>query len=33
MFYTAFGHSISVFMEKSVMDLVIVGIKWVAYRL
>jgi len=33
MFYTAFGHSTSAFMEKSVMDLVIAGIKWAAYRL
>jgi type 1 glutamine amidotransferase len=33
MFYTAFGHSTSAFQEKPVMDLIIAGIKWAAYRL
>jgi type 1 glutamine amidotransferase len=33
MFYTAFGHSTSAFMEKPVMDMIIAGIKWAAYRL
>lgn len=33
MFYTAFGHSTSAFQEKQVMDLIIAGIKWAAYRL
>jgi type 1 glutamine amidotransferase len=33
MFYTAFGHFTSAFMEKPVMDMIIAGIKWAAYRL
>jgi type 1 glutamine amidotransferase len=33
MFYTAFGHDVSAFQEKAVMDLVVAGIKWAAYRL
>jgi type 1 glutamine amidotransferase len=33
LFYTAFGHATSAFMEKSVMDFIISGIKWAAYRL
>ena len=33
LFYTAFGHSTSAFQEKAVMDLIIAGIKWAAYRL
>jgi type 1 glutamine amidotransferase len=33
MFYTAFGHATSAFMEKPVMDMIIAGIKWAAYRL
>jgi len=33
LFYTAFGHSTSAFQEKAVMDMIIAGIKWVAYRL
>lgn len=33
MFYTAFGHFVSAFQEKAVMDMVIAGIKWAAYRL
>jgi len=33
MFYTAFGHATSAFMEKPVIDLIIAGIKWAAYRL
>lgn len=33
MFYTAFGHATSAFQEKAVMDLVIAGIKWAAFRL
>jgi len=33
MFYTAFGHATSAFQEKQVMDLIIAGIKWAAYRL
>lgn len=33
MFYTAFGHSVDAFKEKAVMDMIIAGIKWAAYRL
>ena len=33
MFYTGFGHFAAAFQEKSVMDLVVAGIKWAAYRL
>ena len=33
MFYTAFGHFTSAFQEKQVMDLIIAGIKWAAYRI
>jgi type 1 glutamine amidotransferase len=33
MFYTAFGHDVSAFQEKAVMDLVVAGIKWAAHRL
>ncbi|MEP6655556.1 MAG: ThuA domain-containing protein [Myxococcales bacterium] len=33
LFYTAFGHATSAFQEKEVMDLIISGIKWAAYRL
>jgi len=33
MFYTAMGHATSAFMEKAVMDLIINGIKWAAYRI
>jgi len=33
LFYTAFGHSTSAFQEKAVMDMIIAGIKWSAYRL
>jgi len=33
MFYTAFGHYAAAFQEKAVMDLIIAGIKWSAYRL
>jgi type 1 glutamine amidotransferase len=33
MFYTAFGHATSAFQEKAVMDLIIAGIKWAAFRL
>ena len=33
MFYTAFGHFVSAFQEKAVMDMIIAGIKWAAYRL
>ncbi len=33
LFYTAFGHSVSAFQEKPVMDLIMAGIKWAAHRL
>ena len=33
LFYTAFGHYASAFQEKAVMDLIVAGIKWAAYRL
>lgn len=33
MFYTAFGHFVAAFNEKAVMDMIIAGIKWAAYRL
>jgi type 1 glutamine amidotransferase len=33
MFYTAFGHATSAFQEKAVIDLIIAGIKWAAFRL
>jgi type 1 glutamine amidotransferase len=33
LFYTAFGHFVSAFQEKPVMDMLIAGIKWAAHRL
>ena len=33
MFYTAFGHAVTAFQEKPVMDMIIAGIKWAAHRL
>jgi type 1 glutamine amidotransferase len=33
MFYTAFGHFVSAFQEKAVMDMIVAGIKWAAHRL
>jgi len=33
MFYTAFGHYVSAFQEQKVMDTLVAGIKWAAYRL
>jgi type 1 glutamine amidotransferase len=33
LFYTAFGHATSAFQEKTVMDMIIAGIKWAAHRL
>jgi uncharacterized protein len=33
MFYTAFGHFLAAFQEPKVMDLIIAGIKWTAYRI
>jgi hypothetical protein len=33
MFYTAMGHLVGAFNEKPVMDMIIAGIKWAAYRL
>jgi type 1 glutamine amidotransferase len=32
LFYTAFGHYLSAFQEPKVMDMIVAGIKWVAYR-
>jgi type 1 glutamine amidotransferase len=33
MFYTAFGHFVAAFNEKAVMDMIVAGIKWAAYRI
>ena len=33
MFYTAIGHFVTAFQEKPVMDMIVAGIKWAAYRL
>lgn len=33
MFYTAFGHSVTAFQEKAVMDLIVAGVQWAANRL
>jgi type 1 glutamine amidotransferase len=32
MFYTGFGHAVSAFQEAPVMDLIVAGLKWAAYR-
>ena len=32
MFYTGFGHDVTAFQETAVMNLIIAGIKWAAYR-
>jgi len=32
MFYTGFGHDVGAFQEPAVMDLIVAGIKWAAYR-
>jgi len=33
MFYTGLGHQLSAYQEPAVMDLIVAGIKWAAYRL